>query len=196
MDSEPVSAICTPAFSGRSPWEDHRNSRAGHRAACPAQHHGGTVRHTSVNPATQGPAAPRDDIPRDRKETARIAAEMQRAGRLSMWWQVLGSNQRRFSRRFFSPSLLPQVHAADQRMPGVSAGLLTGVVFLVAGSAALLAGPAGLYSGSGCCPVSPGCSWMWPSVRVMLSHGMSRAWRCRRCTILRISQGPCWLPRS
>jgi hypothetical protein len=108
MDSEPVSAICTPAFSGRSPWEDHRNSRAGHRAACPAQHHGGTVRHTSVNPATQGPAAPRDDIPRDRQETARIAAEMQRAGRLSMWWQVLGSNQRRFSRRFSARRSYPR----------------------------------------------------------------------------------------
>ena len=35
---------------------------------------------------------------------------------LQKWWQVLGSNQRRLSRRFYSPSLLPEVHAADQRV--------------------------------------------------------------------------------
>ena len=31
-------------------------------------------------------------------------------------WQVLGSNQRRLSRRFYSPSLLPEAHAADQHI--------------------------------------------------------------------------------
>jgi hypothetical protein len=36
-------------------------------------------------------------------------------------WQVLGSNQRRLSRRFYSPSLLPEVHAADQP-PAVRTG--------------------------------------------------------------------------
>jgi hypothetical protein len=35
-------------------------------------------------------------------------------GRLRRWWQVLGSNRRRLSRRFYRPSLLAEVHAADQ----------------------------------------------------------------------------------
>jgi hypothetical protein len=63
----------------------------------------GAVRYTSVDPATQRPAAPRDDTPRDKQETARIAADMQLAGRFRRWWQVLGSNQRRLSRRFYRP---------------------------------------------------------------------------------------------
>ena len=40
----------------------------------------------------------------------------QLAGRFRRWWQVLGSNQRRLSRRFYSPSLLPEVHSADQHI--------------------------------------------------------------------------------
>ena len=34
----------------------------------------------------------------------------------SQWWQVLGSNHRRLSRRFYSPLLLAEVDAADQRV--------------------------------------------------------------------------------
>ena len=37
-----------------------------------------------------------------REETARRAAFPQPAGRFPRWWQVLGSNQRRLSRRFYS----------------------------------------------------------------------------------------------
>jgi hypothetical protein len=37
-------------------------------------------------------------------------------GLFSLVWQVLGSNQRRLSRRFYSQSILPEVHAADQRI--------------------------------------------------------------------------------
>jgi hypothetical protein len=36
------------------------------------------------------------------QETARMAENFQLAGRLRRWWQVLGSNQRRLSRRFYS----------------------------------------------------------------------------------------------
>ena len=32
------------------------------------------------------------------------------------WWQVLGSNQRRLSRRFYSPSLLTEEPGADQHI--------------------------------------------------------------------------------
>ena len=61
------------------------------------------VRYTSVDTATQRPAALQDDTPRDREQTARIAENSQLAGRFRRWWQVLGSNQRRLSRRFYRP---------------------------------------------------------------------------------------------
>ena len=61
------------------------------------------VRHTSVDTATQRPTATQGDVPRDREETARIAENCQLAGRLRRWWQVLGSNQRRLSRRLYRP---------------------------------------------------------------------------------------------
>jgi hypothetical protein len=67
------------------------------------------VRHMSVTIATPCPTAAHDDTRRDQKETARRAAFPQRAGRFRRWWQVLcqvlGSNQRRLSRRFYRPLL-------------------------------------------------------------------------------------------
>jgi hypothetical protein len=39
----------------------------------------------------------------DKRKTARIAETSQLAGRFRRWWQVLGSNQRRLSRRFYRP---------------------------------------------------------------------------------------------
>ena len=72
------------------------------------------VRHASVATATQRSTATQGDTPRDKEETARRAAFSQLAGRFRRWWQVLGSNQRRLSRRFYSPSLLPEAHATDQ----------------------------------------------------------------------------------
>jgi hypothetical protein len=74
------------------------------------------VRHASVDTATPPSAATQGDTPRDREETARIAENSQLVGRFRRWWQVLGSNQRRLSRRFYSP-LAPaaQAHAADQQ---------------------------------------------------------------------------------
>jgi hypothetical protein len=35
-----------------------------------------------------------------------------------MWWQVLGSNQRRLSRRFYRPLPFPESHASDQHLRG------------------------------------------------------------------------------
>jgi hypothetical protein len=61
----------------------------------------------SVDPATQRSTALQGDAPWDREETARIAENSQLAGRFRRWWQVLGSNQRRLSRRFYRPPAFP-----------------------------------------------------------------------------------------
>jgi hypothetical protein len=71
------------------------------------------VRYVSVDPATQRSTARQGDTPRDTEETAHVAAYPQPAGRFRRWWQVLGSNQRRRSRRFYSPILLFESYAAD-----------------------------------------------------------------------------------
>jgi hypothetical protein len=63
---------------------------------------------TSRSTARQG------DTRRDREETARIAENSQLSGRFPRVWQVLGSNQRRLSRRFYSPILLAEPPPADQ----------------------------------------------------------------------------------
>jgi len=73
-----------------------------------------SVRYTSVDTATQRSTARQDDTRRDRAETARIAENSQLAGRLRRWWQVLGSNQRRLSRRFYSTLAPPKPSSADQ----------------------------------------------------------------------------------
>ena len=70
----------------------------------------------SVATATQRSTAAQGDTRRDKNETARIAENSQLAGRFPRVWQVLGSNQRRLSRRFYSPSLLAEAHAADQHI--------------------------------------------------------------------------------
>jgi hypothetical protein len=57
------------------------------------------VRYASVDTATRRPATRQDDTRRHREETARIAENPQLAGRFPRVWQVLGSNQRRLSRR-------------------------------------------------------------------------------------------------
>ena len=58
-------------------------------------------------PEAEGPL--QTDTWRDKKETARRAAFPQPAGRFPRVWQVLGSNQRRLSRRFYRP---PQLRSA------------------------------------------------------------------------------------
>ena len=61
------------------------------------------VRYASVDPATSRSKALQGEACWDRAETARLAENSQPAGRFRRWWQVLGSNQRRLSRRFYRP---------------------------------------------------------------------------------------------
>jgi hypothetical protein len=73
------------------------------------------VRYASVDTATQRCAARQGETWRHTEKTARLAENSQLAGRLRRWWQVLGSNQRRLSRRFYRPlSLGTSQSAADQ----------------------------------------------------------------------------------
>jgi hypothetical protein len=59
------------------------------------------VRHVSVTIAIQRPAAAHRDTRRDISQTPRAPENPQATGRFRWWWQVLGSNQRRLSRRFY-----------------------------------------------------------------------------------------------
>ena len=61
------------------------------------------VHHMYAPTAMHRPAVTHADTHRDKKETARRAAFPQPAGCFRRWWQVLGSNQRRLSRRFYRP---------------------------------------------------------------------------------------------
>jgi hypothetical protein len=74
------------------------------------------VRYASVDTATQRSTARQGDTRRNRAETARIAENSQLAGRFPRVWQVLGSNQRRLSRRFYSTLAPPESPSADQRI--------------------------------------------------------------------------------
>ena len=94
-----------------------------------------SVRHMSVTTAMQGLTAAHHETQRDSSKTAREPGYAQATGRFRRWWQVLGSNQRRLSRRFYrylvysllscdnmsatglSPRILRQVHAGV-RAPG------------------------------------------------------------------------------
>jgi len=63
----------------------------------------GSVRHMSVTTAMQGLTAAHHDTQRDNNKAAREPGYAQAKGRFRRWWQVLGSNQRRLSRRFYRP---------------------------------------------------------------------------------------------
>ena len=67
----------------------------------------------SVTTAAHRPTVTHPDTWRDKKKTARRAAFPQQAGRFRRWWQVLGSNQRRLSRRFYRPLPLGWKVASD-----------------------------------------------------------------------------------
>jgi len=73
------------------------------------------VRYMSVDTATQGTTALQGDTRRDKKKTARIAENSQLSGRFPRVWQVLGSNQRRLSRRFTDRYYLHLHMATDLR---------------------------------------------------------------------------------
>jgi hypothetical protein len=61
------------------------------------------VRHASVDTATRRSTARQGDIRRDREKRPASHENSQPAGRFRRWWQVMGSNQRRLSRRFYRP---------------------------------------------------------------------------------------------
>ena len=77
-----------------------------------------SVRHMSVTTAMQGLTAARRETQRDKSKKAREAGIIQLTGRLCRWWQVLGSNQRRLSRRFYRPPVLVNRYIADLRLFG------------------------------------------------------------------------------
>jgi hypothetical protein len=62
-----------------------------------------SVRHMSVTTATQRLTAAHHETRRDKTQKAREAGKIQLTGYFRRWWQVLGSNQRRLSRRFYIP---------------------------------------------------------------------------------------------
>ena len=62
-----------------------------------------SVRHMSVTTATQRLTAARHETRRHNSKKARETGNPQLTGRFRRWWQVLGSNQRRLSRRFYRP---------------------------------------------------------------------------------------------
>jgi hypothetical protein len=60
-----------------------------------------SVRHMSVTTATQRLTAAQHETQRHSNKNARETGKTQLTGYLRRWWQVLGSNQRRLSRRFY-----------------------------------------------------------------------------------------------
>jgi len=72
-----------------------------------------SVRHMSVTTAMQGLTAAHHDTQRDKRKKAREPGYAQATGRFRRWWQVLGSNQRRLSRRFYRPASFTAFQAAD-----------------------------------------------------------------------------------
>ena len=64
-----------------------------------------SVRHMSATTAMQGLTAAHHDTQRDNKESAREPGYAQATGHFRWWWQVLGSKQRRLSRRFYRPPI-------------------------------------------------------------------------------------------
>ena len=63
------------------------------------------VRYMSVTIAIQRLMVAHHDTWRDNAKTARVPGYTQATGCFRWWWQVLGSNQRRLSRRFYSVPL-------------------------------------------------------------------------------------------
>ncbi len=61
-----------------------------------------SVRHMSVTTAIQRLTVAHHDTRRDNSKKAREPGYAQATGPFRWWWQVLGSNQRRLSRRFYS----------------------------------------------------------------------------------------------
>src|ERR1039457_2981893 len=72
----------------------------------------------SVTTAMQGLTAAQHDTQRDNSKAAREPGYAQATGRFRRWWQVLGSNQRRLSRRFYRPLPLKMRMPIGRQQPG------------------------------------------------------------------------------
>jgi hypothetical protein len=83
--------------------EDGRPSKPGASGAVNRLLGPDSVRHMSVTTATEGLTAEHHETRRHSSKKARETGKTQLTGRLRRWWQVLGSNQRRLSRRFYRP---------------------------------------------------------------------------------------------
>ncbi len=90
-----------PALGGLST-EDGGPSKSGASGAVNRLLRPDSVRHMSVTTATQRLTAAHHETRRHNNKKARETGKTQLTGYLCRWWQVLGSNQRRLSRRFYS----------------------------------------------------------------------------------------------
>ena len=79
-----------------------------------------SVRHMSVTTAMQRLTMAHHDTRCDSTKAAREPGYTPVTGRFRRWWQVLGSNQRRLSRRFYRP--LPLAARATCRAPPLPGG--------------------------------------------------------------------------
>jgi len=77
-----------------------------------------SVRHMSVTTAMQRLTVAHHDTRWDSTKTAREPRYAQLTGCFRWWWQVLGSNQRRLSRRFYRPASFTALQAAGLRLYG------------------------------------------------------------------------------
>jgi len=69
-----------------------------------------SVRHMSVTTATRRLTAAHHETRRHNIKKARETGKTQLTGHIRRWWQVLGSNQRRLSRRFYRESAPHESH--------------------------------------------------------------------------------------
>jgi len=92
---------------GRPPPEPGEASGSVNRSLRPD-----SVRHMSVTTAMQRLTTAHHDTQRDNSKASREPGYAQATGRFRRWWQVLGSNQRRLSRRFYRPLALQRSYTS------------------------------------------------------------------------------------
>ena len=119
-------AAAFPAHCGRRPPPGPRRATARPWPSVKADGHTDRARDRRPSaicpwtPRHNDPTALQDDTGRDQEETARTAAYPQLTGRFRRGWQVVDSNHRRRSRRFYRP--LPLAARATCQGPPVSGG--------------------------------------------------------------------------
>src|ERR1039457_4102857 len=70
------------------------------------------VRYMTVTTTMHRPTVTHNETCRDKKKRAAGPRFRSQEGRFHSWWQVLGSNQRRLSRRFYRPRVLKQPYTS------------------------------------------------------------------------------------